>query len=170
MLDFVKLMVNDASIDSNGVRVGLMTFSSNPKVIFNMNEITNKKTLLERIGRVPYEYGNTNTADAIRALRTQMFTIRNGDREGIRNVAVLLTDGVSNVNNQLVALEAKRARDDGIQMIAIGINLNSLTELDSIASDPVEYNRFSVNSFNQLAAVKTDLFPSTCEGIIVMHK
>ena len=40
--------------------------------------------------------GQTNTAGALSFLRTTMFSDGNGDRSGIRNVGILLTDGRSN--------------------------------------------------------------------------
>lgn len=165
MLDFVRQLVKEASLDSNGVRVGLMTYSTNSEIIIQLNEFQNKEKLLAKIERVPYNYGNTNTADAIRKMRTEMFSKRNGDRDGVKKVAIIITDGVSNMNNQLVSGEAEKARMDGIQLIAIGISLNSLSELDAIASEPLESNRFVVDDFNKLAEVKTDLFPKTCIGI-----
>jgi uncharacterized protein with von Willebrand factor type A (vWA) domain len=142
-----------------------MTFSTRSKIIFHLNEIKDKVTFNKEIEKVAYSYGNTNTADAIRTMRTQMFRKENGDRDGIKNVAVIVTDGVSNMNHQLVSTEAELAHDAGIHIIAIGINLNSLNELDSIASKPLEYNRFVVDDFSRLAEVKTDLFPTTCLGI-----
>lgn len=110
VLSFVKLTVNEANTDSNGVRVGLMTYSTTSKIIFHLNEFR-EKTLLRQIDNVPYNYGNTNTADAIKTMRREMFNKRNGEREGIKNIAVIITDGVSNMNNQLVSVEARKARD-----------------------------------------------------------
>lgn len=142
-----------------------MTYSTNAEIIFQLNEFQNKEKLLAKIDRVPYNYGNTNTADAIRTMRTQMFTKRNGVRDGVKKVAIIITDGVSNMNNRVVSSEAEKARMEGIQLIAIGISVNSRSELDAIASEPLENNRFVVDDFSKLAEVKTDLFPKTCIGI-----
>lgn len=165
MLNFVQQIISDAYVHPSGIRVGLMTFGTSSKIIFHLNEIGNKLTLNKEIEKVAYSYGNTNTADAIRTMRRKMFQKENGDRENIKNVAVIITDGVSNINHNLVSTEAKLAHDMDIQIIAIGINLNSLNELDSIASRPLEQNRFVVDDFNRLAEIKTSLFPTTCLGI-----
>ena len=44
-----------------------------------------------------YSYGFTATAEAIREVREQMFSRPNGDRRNVRNIAVLMTDGLSNI-------------------------------------------------------------------------
>lgn len=163
-------MVSDAGTDSNGVRIGLMTYNTQSNIIFHLNELKEKTELLERIDRVPYNYGNTNTADALRTMRMEMFTKLHGDREGVSNVAVIITDGISNMNNQLVPVEAKMAHDNGIHVIAIGINLNNFRELEIIASKPLTDNLFAVDDFTKLSEVRTDLFPTTCQGIQVMHR
>ena len=48
-----------------GFRVGLLTFSSEVSVAFQLNTYTDKALLLQAL-RVGYVRGNTNTADAIR--------------------------------------------------------------------------------------------------------
>ncbi|WAR09890.1 CO6A3-like protein [Mya arenaria] len=164
MLNFVKLLLEDATIDQSVVRVGLMTFNTNPKVRFHLNEIENRVKLINEIEKVPYEYGNTNTADALKTMRTEMFTEQNGDRKNVKNLAVIITDGISNMNNLMVPVEAETARDGGIQIMAIGIQLQNLNELDSIASRPLSDNRFAVDDFSKLTDVRTGLFPKNCIG------
>ena len=47
-------------------------------------------------------------------MRTQQFTEANGDRPGVPNVAILLTDGESTENPENTIPEAADARADGI--------------------------------------------------------
>ena len=42
------------------------------------------------------------------------FTERNGDRSGVPNVAVIITDGVSTYDKNRTIPDAEAARDDGI--------------------------------------------------------
>lgn len=49
----------------NGVQVGLLTFSDNVSIQFQLNNFTDKRQLLEAIN-APYTRGSTNTAYAIR--------------------------------------------------------------------------------------------------------
>lgn len=40
-----------------------------------------------------YMAGTTNTASAIATMRNSMFTNGNGDRSGVQNIGVVITDG-----------------------------------------------------------------------------
>ena len=44
--------------------------------------------------------GTTNTAAALSYVRNTMYTSANGERNGVRNVVMVLTDGVSNSKTQ----------------------------------------------------------------------
>ena len=50
-----------------------------------------------------------------------MFNVANGDRIGVPNVAVLITDGVSNLNSERTIPEAIRAHARDIHVFAIGM-------------------------------------------------
>ena len=90
--------------------------SKTVQVQFPLNKYTNKQSLLEAIERIPYEYGITNTADAIKSLRSRVFSRKYGDRKFIPDIAVLLTDGVANVNVKSMRKEATRAKRSGKNM------------------------------------------------------
>lgn len=66
---------------------------------------------MSAIDGMPYLYGSTNTADALREMGNNMFTAANGDRSDAPNIAILLTDGVSNINSRRTIPEGVSARD-----------------------------------------------------------
>ena len=68
-------------------------------------------------------YGSTNTADSIEAMRNEMFTAENGDRPDVRNMAIIITDGVSNINSRRTIPEADLAKEEGIHIYTVGIGL-----------------------------------------------
>lgn len=164
-LDFVVMMLENVAIGQHTVRVGLLTFSTTTKVNFHLNTFNNKQMLLQKIRSIQYEYGNTNTAKALRTVREEMFTRQYGDREGVRNIAVVVTDGISNIENRRLPYEAEQTHNAGIRVIAIGVNLQYFYELDTIASEPLVENKITVTDFDQLWDVKTDLFETSCLGI-----
>ena len=49
---------------------------------------------------MPFMKERTHTADALRVMREDIFNPRNGDREDARNVAIVFTDGNSNINEE----------------------------------------------------------------------
>ena len=58
---------------------------------FDQNE------LVEALGNIRYIGGTTNTADGIQLMNEEIFQEANGDRPGVPNIAVVLTDGQVNL-------------------------------------------------------------------------
>ena len=98
-------------------------------------------------------------------MRSQMFNPANGDRPDVPNVAIVLTDGVSNLNSERTIPEAVKARAANIHMFIIGIGLADHTdEINLMASPPIEENRFIVNNFNELDLIRAAVYASLCES------
>lgn len=164
MKDFLKDFLYEADIDNDNIRVGVLTYSTGVYEQFHLNTYTTKTDMFNAIDDIPYEYGSTNTADAIKFMRTNMFLESNGDRPGVNNTAIIITDGISNINSRRTIPEAQNARDQGIHIYAIGIGLSDFYEIDGIASPPLEENRFSVNDFSELRDLRHKVFASFCRG------
>ena len=58
---------------------------------------------------------------AIRYVTDIMFKATSGDRPGVTNIVILITDGEANRDANLTTPEAIRARSKGIHILAIGI-------------------------------------------------
>jgi len=83
---------------SGAVRVGILSYSTEVEVHFHLNSYSTKADVFNAIDKIPYAYGSTNTAGALMTLHSVMFTSANGDREGVPNTAIVITDGVSNID------------------------------------------------------------------------
>ena len=162
MLEFLKDFLSIADIDRGNVRVGILIYSTEVHIQFHLNEYKTKDDVYNAIDNIPYRFGSTNTADSLKTMHTEMFTRRNGDRPGVDNICILITDGVSNINSRRTIPEAEAARGKNIHIYVIGIGLTDLREVDGIASKPVEDNRFAVQEFDELSAMKSKVFSSLC--------
>ena len=162
MKDFVADFLFIADIDGGNVRVGVIIYSTEDHLEFNMNTYNTKVDVLTAIENMPHRYGSTNTAGALLTMRSEMYTAANGDRPNVPNICIVITDGVSNINSRRTIPEAEQARADGIHIYAIGIGLTDTTELDGIASKPVEDNRFAVQEFSELRALRDQVFAAFC--------
>ena len=163
MKDFVKDFLFGADIDGGNVRVGVIIYSTADYVQFQLNSYNKKTEVYNAIDEIPYRHGSTNTADALRTMRSVMYTQENGDRPGVDNICIVVTDGVSNINSRRTIPEAEQARADGIHIYAIGIGLTDTKELDGIASKPVEENRFAVQEFTELRDLRQKVFSALCK-------
>ena len=164
MKDFVKDFLFIADIDNGNVRVGIIIYSTEDYVQFQLNSYRSKVEIFEAIDNIPYRYGSTNTADALNTMRTEMFTRANGDRPNVPNICIVVTDGVSNINSRRTIPEAEQARAEGIHIYAIGIGLSDTTELDGIASKPANENSFAVQEFSELRTLRDKVFSAFCPG------
>ena len=64
--------------------------------------------------------GFTNTPEALIQTRLQCFNAATGDRPGVDNLVIIVTDGVSTIGDSAIR-EAAALRDTGVTMIAIGV-------------------------------------------------
>ena len=164
MKDFVKKFLHSANIDNGEVRVGLLSYSTTVKVEFQLNTFGSKTEVFNAVDAIPWRYGSTNTADGLQTMHADMFTEANGDRPGVPNICIIMTDGVSNINYQRTIPEAVTAREKGIHIYAIGIALKDLREVNGIASEPASLNVFAVDSFDELEGLDEKIFEATCPG------
>ncbi|CAH1788338.1 unnamed protein product [Owenia fusiformis] len=165
MLDFVASVVNDLDISPTDVQVAIVTFSSEVQIEFNLNRYQSRSSLRTAILNLPSTTeGATNHADALAAAADVIFVEGNGDRLDVPNLVMVITDGKSSVNEDRTESEATRVKampDTVIVTIGIGPEL-SANDLNIIASDPDEAYVFRVNSFLDLAGIKTTLLTRAC--------
>lgn len=132
-----------------GTRVGVLYYSQNQLVGFHLSDYDNSVTAAEATMKIPFMRSTTNTADSLKYMREQAFTAANGNRSGIPDIAVIFTDGNSNVGAQQTLQEAYLAKAAGIHIISVGLGtwINQY-ELQSIASDPYSKNYIQVDDVN----------------------
>ena len=79
-------------------------------------------------------------------------------------MAIVITDGISNLNSQRTLIEAHKCWDRGIHIFTIGIGLTGETEeLDGMATPPASQNRFLVEKFEDLAVIRPVVYTKICE-------
>lgn len=159
-------MLRHADVNSGNVRVGLMTYQSRPAIQFHLNKHKNLAALEKAIKAVPYTPGSTNAALAMKMMREDMFTVPRGDRRPAPNVAMLITDGVSNLDSDRTIPEAVASHQAGIHIFVVGIGLTETLELEQMASPPGRENLFLVRSFDELtqAQIITKTFKKMCDS------
>jgi len=164
-LDFVQDIVSTLDIDSGDVRVGIFTYSSETNVNFHLNTYNKQSDVMAAIAEIVYTRGGTYIGRAIEKLR-ELFDQTHGDRPDVDNVAFVMTDGKSKDDTSSAA---EAARSDGITIYAFGIgNGASVSDLEDIASKPIEKYLYMVNSFSDLNGFGGVLFANICRGILIL--
>ena len=70
---------------------------------------------------LPYTRGLTNTAEMLNKVRTEMFLPERGDREGVQNYLIMITDGKATIQPENVIPEAVFAKMAGIHILVVPI-------------------------------------------------
>lgn len=84
----------------------------------------------------------------------------------VPNVAVIITDGQSNVNHELTLPEARALKADGVSIITVAVGFTSETsELVGLTSPPVSENLIYVEDYKGLGKLKQKLIEPLCSGI-----
>ena len=94
-------------------------------------------------------------------MRNEVFSYANGDRNEVNDIAIVMTDGQSNVNTPGTLQQAALARNEGVLMLAVGIGNNvNRQEVEGITSDT---NRaFFASNQDQLQRVANQILDVIC--------
>ena len=165
ILEFVNEIVNAFTIGEQDTRVGVVRFSNNALFTFPLNEYFEKSVLRQAVLGIQYIGGTTNTAEALQVTRNQCFNRANGERLGVDNLAIVITDGLPTVFDLDLTSEAEQLKSVAT-VIAVGITDNvEESLLREISSPPqqVNQNYFSAPDFSSLNNILRALIFETCQ-------
>ena len=162
---FVIDVVASLKIGENNVRVGVVTFSSYTFIKFHLNKYNDKQRMINAIKKIRYFGGNTNTHKALKILRYIAFTKRNGDRIGVPNIAIVVTDGISS-NARATIKEAVALQKSGVVIFSIGAGKYiRQSELIAMTNKPNSEHKLTVNTFDALQSITQKITKKICKGM-----
>lgn len=162
-LEFVANLVDTFNIGPGPrqVSIGAITFSDHAHLDFALDRFYSRPELKETILKIPYRMGGTNTAEALKLLKTVVTPYVRLKRRPL--IAVVITDGLSWDSAQ-TKREAEALHRLGINTHAIGVGDHyDMEELKAIASDPV-YGVHEVTSYSALNNIADKFRGRLCEG------
>ncbi|KAI4890693.1 hypothetical protein NFI96_033753 [Prochilodus magdalenae] len=159
---FIHTFIESLDVRPAGIRVGLVQFSTEPHEEFLLGKYANKRDLLEKVDKLIYRTGGTETGKALKFVQDNYFSQAGGSRAGLNvpQIAVVITDGDSNDDMNKPAMEL-RSKGVLIFTIGVGTNLNT-TELQSIASKPHRRFLISFNDYQELLKATASTMDSVC--------
>ncbi|XP_042260506.1 collagen alpha-1(XXVIII) chain-like isoform X2 [Thunnus maccoyii] len=166
--DFVNALVDRVTVGRNATRIGLVLYSLEVKLVFNLARYVSKQDIKQAIRNIPYMGEGTHTGTAIRKATQEAFY---SSRVGVSKVAIVITDGQTDKREPVkLDLAVREAHAANIEMFALGIVNTSdptqaefLRELNLIASDPDSEHMFLIDDFNTLPALESKLVSQFCE-------
>lgn len=166
--DFVNALVDRVTVGRNATRIGLVLYSLEVKLVFNLARYVTRQDVKQAIRIIPYMGEGTYTGTAIRKATQEAFY---SSRLGVSKVAIVITDGQTDKREPVkLDIAVREAHAANIEMFALGIVNTSdptqaefLRELNLIASDPDTEHMFLIDDFNTLPALESKLVSQFCE-------
>ncbi|CAI5661505.1 unnamed protein product [Oreochromis niloticus] len=158
---FLRNTIQSFEIDPDKVQIGLVQYSDDPYPEFQLTDHRDKNSLLAAVENLTHRGGGTETGKAIDFLRTEYFTKEAGSRAERRvpQIAVVITDGESTDD---VLEPARRLRQHGVIVFAIGVGQIKQTQLITIANWPSERFVLTTDSYQKLQDQTNSLLETVC--------
>ena len=146
MKEFVASVVEAFDVGQDAVRVGIVTYSSDSKIEFDLEAYTDKAELLDAIRNTEYLMGKTNSAAALRTM-SQVFTEQGRGGQGVPEIGIFMTDGKSQ-DAAGTARAADEVHAQKLTVFSIGMtdNINK-EEVERIGTDPDCVHVYYLKSF-----------------------
>ncbi|XP_078508318.1 matrilin-4 isoform X2 [Lissotriton helveticus] len=159
---FVTKIVDSLAISPQGTRVGLVQYSSRVRTEFDLNQFKTAKDVKDAVLNIEYMEKGTMTGLALEHMVEQSFSEAAGARPLSKNVpriGLVFTDGRS---QDSISEWAKKAKEAGITMYAVGVGKAVEDELKEIASEPVHKHFYYTSDFTAINHIAEDLKLNVC--------
>ena len=165
--EFVKSLIDTLDIGPDRTRLGVVRFSTSVATEFQLDTYLNDKTAMKQhIDAMPFEGFDTNISGALQRARTDIFVENHGDRSFIPNVAIVIADGQSNINEAQTRPQARMLKNASggtrVYVVAVVTRDFDQAELEYIASDPDRDHYFESPAITTLPVVKCKLLKHVC--------
>ncbi|PKU33354.1 hypothetical protein llap_16342 [Limosa lapponica baueri] len=156
---FINQIVDSLEVSEKQAQVGLVQYSSSVRQEFPLGQFKNKKDIKAAVKKMAYMEKGTMTGQALKYLIDSSFSIINGARPGVPKVGIVFTDGRS---QDYITDAAKKAKDLGFRMFAVGVGNAVEDELREIASEPVAEHYFYTADFRTISKIGKKLQMKIC--------
>ncbi|XP_058853711.1 cartilage matrix protein-like [Acipenser ruthenus] len=157
---FINQIVDKLDVSETKSHVGLVQYSSSVRQEFPLGRFNTKKDLKEAVKKMSYMEKGTMTGQALRYLLDSSFTPSHGARPGMTKVGIVFTDGRS---QDYIGEAAKKAKELGFKMYAVGVGNAVEDELKEIASEPIAEHYFYTADFKTINQIAKKLHFKECE-------
>lgn len=157
MKKFIIEFINTFHIGPQNVRVGVAKYSQTPNLEFDLTTYTDSKQLEKAVEDIIQLGGGTNTGAALSFIDPYFEKAEASRGAKVPEYLIVITDGES---SDKVKEPAKKLRDQGITIYAIGVKGANETELLDIGGS--REKMFFVNDFDALKPIKDDIIIDIC--------
>lgn len=159
---FVNQVVDSLDVSAQGTRVGLVQYSSRVRTEFPLSMYQTAEDIKAAVMKVDYMEKGTMTGLALKHMLENSFSEAEGARPAARNIpriGLVFTDGRSQDD---ITEYAKKAKEAGVTMYAVGVGKAVEDELREIASEPVEKHFYYTSDFTAISTIAENLKLNVC--------
>lgn len=152
MKNFINQIVDQLTIGASATRVGLVVYGTieSTRVEFFLDSSYDKATIMNNISNLQYvPFQTTNTGTGINLVMSDVFNTNRGDRDGVQNIMILLTDGKTTTPgvDVIAAADSAKAGNNGARILVIGVTASvDVNEIRLISSNQVENQTYWIAS------------------------
>uniref|UniRef100_A0A4W3GDT0 VWFA domain-containing protein n=1 Tax=Callorhinchus milii TaxID=7868 RepID=A0A4W3GDT0_CALMI len=161
---FMETLINKTQVGENRVQFGVIQFSTQTQLEFQLNQYYDKDKLMQAVGDIQQLEGLTSTGKALN-FTAKYFDEAQGGRPHERQYLIVITDGEA---QDEVYTPAKAIRDKGITVFAIGVyNANNSQLVDIAGSQDQVYhveNFDALGSLEKLISFEVIISQLLCNG------
>ncbi|XP_075305656.1 cartilage matrix protein isoform X1 [Odontesthes bonariensis] len=157
---WINQIIDKLDVSENKAHVGLVQYSSAVRQEFPLGRHNNKKDLKDAVKKMAYMERGTMTGQALRFLTESSFSPGQGARPGVTKVGIVFTDGRS---QDYIGEAAKKAKENGFKMYAVGVGNAVENELKEIASEPTGEHYFYTADFKAMTQIAKKLQINICQ-------
>ncbi|KAM6223856.1 LOW QUALITY PROTEIN: collagen alpha-5(VI) chain [Rhynchocyon petersi] len=161
MINLTLHLVKKADVGRDRVQFAALRYSDDPDILFYLNTYQSRAGIIEDLRRKRNIKGDTYTAKALEHSNI-LFKEEHGSRikQNVKQMLIVITDGVSHDREKLNAT-ARKLRDKGITIYAVGVGKADKEELKAIAGN--EKNAIHVQNSSKLQ----DIYLTLQEGLCI---
>jgi len=154
--------VDKFNVSPDGVKIGLLQYSTSPRIEFNLNDHKTKDSVKKAVKNIDWILGDTHTALALRETHNSMIVpaLQAGERT---RFIIVITDGDPQDFKQVPAA-VKQLTSKGVQIFAVGVGDATRSELNKLAFTGEKSNVKSVYYADNYESAKR--FTSTLVKLI----
>ena len=153
------------NISPNNSRVAVILFDDRASLHFNLNQYTDKDSLIAAIRILPYSGGGTDIPEALNLLRTSAQDGSLGIRNDTRQIAIFLTDGIG---GEVTQSAGELAATNIFQLFSVGVDNAALDQLNLIALNDTDYVYFHPQFTNTSLVVIAESIIERLKGMAML--
>lgn len=159
---YVSKIISQMQIGADFYRIGLIQYNEDIDTGFSLSEFKTRNLMINYIkNKFLFQGGSLMTGNALMKVHEVLLSDKNGrDKSKYPQVLLVITSGSSNddVNPSISAL-----KQDGIQIITVGVKEASLDEMQAMATSP--QLAFKIANFRDLNTISKDMVTTIQEVV-----